>query len=401
MTNDPGKPLAPQVASADEPEIYGIKQGANGLVLNRRSFLGATAASGVLAACGSAAAAQGAPAEIPKAHKGKIDGVFMLGQTLFSWDTNTLKAWDFTKGTLKKAVPKGFEEDTDIPNLLSHLWEAPQVAIGPGALTLALSSPDGIKLYKSAKSGADTIFTLKEAAQPVHSLAFAPDGTRFAAGSADGSVTLWSLQDGKVQQRFEIDDYTPSLALHPDGAILLSGHTDGTVRSWQLPEGKAGQRLANQLNGHRSIRILKITPDGSLAATTSTDAAIKLWELPEGKQKGRGLPLESEIVSAMDISEDSHILAAATTRGHIYLWRLPEGTMQGCLFDPALTPGNTQIAQYQQMGGTVCTCDTIAVPAGLNIGGVCTCNTVAVCSCVGHVSSPGGGGGGSHYWRPN
>jgi hypothetical protein len=57
----------------------------------------------------------------------------------------------------------------------------------------------------------------------------------------------------------------------------------------------------------------------------------------------------------------------------------------------------------------VCTCDTIAVPAGY-VGGkeVCVCNTVSVgskarkatipsgCSCVGHVTR-----GGSHYWRPN
>ncbi|MDR1489923.1 MAG: hypothetical protein LBS65_05475, partial [Desulfovibrio sp.] len=69
----------------------------------------------------------------------------------------------------------------------------------------------------------------------------------------------------------------------------------------------------------------------------------------------------------------------------------------------------------------ICTCDTIAVPAGYGGGKeVCVCNTISVgtkagktttpsgCSCVGHVTRPSGCScvghvtrGGSHYWRPN
>jgi WD40 repeat protein len=408
--------MAPRCESEDEPEIYGLKKGAGGLVLNRRSFLGAIAASGVLAACGSAEAAQGkntpATATLPKAHEGEIDGLFMKDKLLFSWDRSTLKAWDFTKGTLEKAVTKDMlkedlKENALFPKLFTHLRENGLKAVGPGGTTLALLRMNEIKVYKSAASGPDTEMSLKGAVRLVRSLAFAPDGTRLAAGGEDGSITLWNLRDSKVQQLQTGAGAVISLALHPNGALALSGHRDGKVRMWQLPKGRTLTTYNADLSSF--VWHLKISPNGALAVTSCADG-IKLWGLPDGEPKGALVLLpQTEQTTSMDISADSSILATGTTHGHIYLWRLTDGARPGCLFDPALTPEGTQIAQYRQMGGAVCTCDTIAVLAGFaGTGGVCACNTVAVgskaapgCSCVGHVSRPPSGGGGSHYWRPN
>jgi hypothetical protein len=201
------------------------------------------------------------------------------------------------------------------------------------------------------------------------------------------------------------------------------------------------------LNCHaKPVSHLVVTPDGKLVVTAGGDKAIKFWSLPDGQEQASlDVPL-GETTSAMDLAADGRILATGTPQGRVYLWRIPEGEMIGCLFDPALLEKGTPMAQYRQMGAQlltqpcdqalpagatcvcdcvadnrlrsstqqVCTCDTIAVPAGYTGGGrtVCVCNTIAVgtkavptpkapagCSCVGHVS--GGGGGGSHYWRPN
>jgi hypothetical protein len=429
MTDDPKKPLelSEDDGSSDEqPEIYGIKQGAGGIVLNRRSFLGAIAASGVLTACDSAAAAQGkdTPPVLPKAHEGRIDGIFIKDKMLFSWDTSTLKAWEFTKGTLKNKVTKGFK-DPDIPNLFKHLWDAPLTAIGPGGLILAMNRPS-IPNRPTLRTSDNKTITLKEAKQPVRALAFAPDGKLFAAGGGDGSIRLWNTEDGSLQQSIETNSVSSvlSLAFHPNGTMLLSGHHDGTVRMWQLPEGEAKQTLPDGSSDHSSASNLEITPNGALAVAAND--TIKLWALPEGKMQGSplSLPIKSEGVSAMDITEDSQLLATGTTQGHIYLWRLEDGAMLGYLFDPDLTPKDTQMALYRQMGKTVCACDTIAMPAGFvyrQMGRtVCTCDTIAVpagsviaggCVCdtvaIGNVPrlggdpARGGGGGGSHYWRPN
>ena len=464
MTHDKQKPIAPQAPSDDErPEIYGIKKGENGIVFNRRSFLGAFAVAGALASCRSrpAAKGKGVPTEqrkgtpteqrkgtpdastpgcgSSKAHESQIDGLSMQDKLLFSWDGNTLKAWEFTKGSLKKSLTKNrLKEDLKknadtFPDLFLRLWDAPLVAHGPGGKMLAVNSRDGIALWKSVKRKLSKSMTLKGAAQPVRSLAFHPGGTLFAAGSEDGSITLWSLKGGKVQQRFQgASGPALSLAVHPNGALLLSGHPDGKVRMWQLPEGQAGQTLSDHGSGAMNV---KITPNGALAVTSGGDGLIKLWNVPDGAA-GNTLPFPgSEKVTAMDLSQDGQILAVGTAEGHIYLWQLPEGKMTGCLFDPALVQKDTQMAQYRQMGAqiltqacdkplpagatcvcdciaanlsyrtpqTVCICDTSAVPAGYAVpDGVCICNTIAVgskpgpCGCVAHVTR-----GGSHYWRPN
>jgi hypothetical protein len=457
MPDDKKKPGAPQTPSAaEQPEIYGITRGKNGIVLNRRSFLGAVAASGVLAACGRGDDTPDAPTQgcgNSKAHEYKITGLLMQDGLLFSWDATTLKAWELAKGRLMKKAVWSSELEKNLetnggpfPYMFLHIGDyirdadmrTMAMAIGPGGKILAIPRFGGVALWKAAEGKLEKSMTLPEAAQPVPALAFSPDGTKLAAGIQDGSITIWNTADRKVQHRLRSADSVCSLAFHPDGAVLLSGHVSGKALLWQLPEGKAAQTL----DAHAGlVRNVKMAPNGALAVTSGEDGSIKLWDMPGGELKSSLAVPSSGITTAMDISQDSRILTIGTAEGHISLWRLPEGTMTGCLFDPDLTPQETQMAQYRQMGAqiltqpcgtdlpedatcvcdcvgdnqtysttqTVCTCDTIVAPAGrAGSEDVCVCNTVGVgsmapkaapgCTCVGNVPR---GGGGSHYWRPN
>ena len=457
MTDNKKKPVAspPSFETSpddEQPEIYGITKGKNGIALNRRSFLSALAAAGVLAASPPASAAsKNPPAAAPKtrsngkAHNGKVDGLELRDKSLFSWDAATLKAWDIAKGKLKKAVSKSnLAEDlkqagSTFPDLFHHIWDDRVLAFGPDGKTLATKGKDGITLWKSAKGTPEKIKTLKADPKQVNALAFHPDGTKLAAGNVDGSIAVWDLQDGNAQRIKGLKNNLVSLAFHPGEPILLSGHYDGSMRQWSLPDGKAGKTL----NCHdKPLQHLAVTPDGKLVVTASDDKTIKLWSLPDAKQKASlSVPL-GETTSALDLGANGQLLATGTPQGRIYLWRMPEGEMLGCLFDPALLEKGTAMGQYRQMGGNiqtqpcdkplpkgatcvcdcvndnricsttqqVCTCDTIAVPAGYAGSGkeVCVCNTIAVgtkavprkapsgCSCVGNVTR-----GGGHYWRPN
>lgn len=456
MTDDTKKNATPPVpaetspaSSSDneQPEVYSITKGKNGIVLNRRSFIGALAAAGALAACPPAlAASAGKPAASPKtpgngkAHNIMVDGLALRDTSLFSWDAATLNAWNIAKGSLNKTVSRSNLADglkqagTTFPNVFHHLWDSPVLAFAPDGKTLAVLDRDGIALWESAKGKPQKIKTLAANPKQVNMLAFHPDGTKLAAGATeDGSIAVWDLEDEK-SQGFKGAKSLRALAFHPKDPVLLSAHADGKVRQWNLPEGKPGKTL----NCHASsVQRLAVTPDGKLAVTASLDKTIKLWSLPDGKQKASmDVPLR-ETTSAMDLSADGQLLATGTPQGRIYLWRMPKGEMVGCLYDPALLDKGTPMAQHRQMGARiqtqpcdqplpkgatcicdcvsdnrmcatthqVCICDTIAVPAGYTGGGkdVCVCNTIAVgtkvpgCSCVSNVSR----GGGSHYWRPN
>jgi WD40 repeat protein len=81
-----------------------------------------------------------------------------------------------------------------------------------------------------------------------------------ASGSADQTVRLWSLPDGRlIETLIGHGDSVECLAMSPDGRFLASGSTDRTVRLWSLPDG----RLIGVLEGHRGhVKCLAISPDG-------------------------------------------------------------------------------------------------------------------------------------------
>jgi len=67
------------------------------------------------------------------------------------------------------------------------------------------------------------------------SVAFAPNGATLASGSADRTVRLWRVADGRLLHTLEgHTDQVDSVAFTPDGATLASGSVDDTVRLWRL-----------------------------------------------------------------------------------------------------------------------------------------------------------------------
>jgi WD40 repeat protein len=76
----------------------------------------------------------------------------------------------------------------------------------------------------------------------VPALAWSPDGTRLAAGSADGAIQLWELSgDGgtprPLGQWAAHTGMVRSLAFSPDGRQLANGGQDGLVRLWDPAGG--------------------------------------------------------------------------------------------------------------------------------------------------------------------
>jgi hypothetical protein len=79
-------------------------------------------------------------------------------------------------------------------------------------------------------------------------MAFSTDGGTLAAGSGDGTVSLWDVKCGEMLQRLSqtspmLSRGVPSasevvcIAFAPNGKTLASGSRDGKVRVWQLKLG--------------------------------------------------------------------------------------------------------------------------------------------------------------------
>jgi len=125
--------------------------------------------------------------------------------------------------------------------------------------------------------------SLGGAVREIKVAAFSPDGRFLAAGSGDGTVRVWGLNDPTEHALLLCPSGTGALAFSPDGETLASGQWNGTVILWDAT--KNWSQRANFLAHESMIPSLAFAPDGRTLATASQDRTVKLWGLksPQGR----------------------------------------------------------------------------------------------------------------------
>jgi WD40 repeat protein len=148
---------------------------------------------------------------------------------------------------------------------------------------------------------------------PINSIAFSPDGTRFASAADDNVIFLWDW-DGKQgilrkdPKRLEgHTGYIKSIAFNADGIILASAGFDNSIILWNV---STGQQIGPSLTGHSGAI-------NSLAFGTKDIEGQKLPYLISGS--------DDHTVIRWDLSNRQHLSEAVAT--------LPDGVVQRSLSD--------------------------------------------------------------------
>ena len=247
------------------------------------------------------------------------------GKTLASGgEDNTIILWDMTTGEHIKTLarPTGpFVGPTD--TLVGHTDTVYSVAFSPDGTTLASGSEDSTIILWDMTTG-EHIKTLARPTGPfvgptdllaghtdtVYSVAFSPDGTTLASGSADNTIILWDATTGQYKETLIGHKRAVySIAFSPDGTTLASGSWDRTIKLWDT----ATWKYRHTLVGHEKVvYCVAFSPDGQILASGSADKAIILWDTTTGKRV-ETLTKHRKAVYGVAFSPDRQTLVSGST----------------------------------------------------------------------------------------
>jgi WD40 repeat protein len=146
-------------------------------------------------------------------------------------------------------------------------------------------------------------------------VAFSPDGTRIASGSADNTVRLWDVaKEQQIGQPLQHEDWVNSVAFSPDGTRIASGAAT-SVRLWDTA---TGQQIGEPLRHDDTVLSVAYSPDGTRIASASYDKTVRLWDVATAQQIGILRGHESAARAVAFRPNGSHLVSSS--KGSIRLW---------------------------------------------------------------------------------
>ncbi len=294
-------------------------------------------------------------------HNGKVHDIALAidGTSLASAGADGVRVTDIRNGRVQHCFDLARESaGSDVPPqsaLLAEFLqrcaseEALAVAFTPDGTRLAVGSADGIirlwdvaagRLIRHlgqptlARTPSGTAFSTPQ----VNDVAFDVTGQYLAAGTADWKVRVWDCETG--QERWGLtghEDVVHRVAFSPDGRWLASASADRTVRLWESATGRPGLELRG--HGHRlsqGIRREKMgvvgvafSPDGKRLASAGDDGTIRLWDTGDGRELGMYRGHEDS-VCCVSFSRDGGRLASGSADRTVRIWHVDSYEQRAC-----------------------------------------------------------------------
>ncbi|MFO0551138.1 MAG: hypothetical protein U0271_22295 [Polyangiaceae bacterium] len=176
-------------------------------------------------------------------------------------DDGHIRVWDGKTGALRREV-------------VSAMGNVSHAAFAPGGGTAALVDGADVMLV-DAQTG-QKVLRLEQGAASVVAVRF---GTHtLATSSADGTVTVYGVDDGAVQKTLRTGSGAlggiTALGLSPVDRTVAAGSAWGALRAWGLRNNSALSRDAHS----SPITSIAFSPDGRLIASGSPDKSVKFWK---------------------------------------------------------------------------------------------------------------------------
>jgi WD40 repeat protein len=206
--------------------------------------------------------------------------------------------------------------------LSGHTARVPVVRYAPDGSRLASGSLDGTVRLWDAASG-EELLVLEGHHRRVRSLTFSPDGKRLIVSTWDSTLHLWDLARNRHVRRWHTSANVSSVAFSADGRLLAVGLDNGRVL---ILDGTTYER--RRIYRHRGgVEAVAFAPNGSALACAVADNSdsescrhyIRIWSLNSDKHlrkfwSGTGPP------SCLAFTPDGRTLVWGTYLGEVYSW---------------------------------------------------------------------------------
>ncbi|KAF9538476.1 WD40 repeat-like protein [Agrocybe pediades] len=229
----------------------------------------------------------------------------------------TIRIWDIDTGDV---VAGPFEGHTGSILSLALSSDGTKIVSGSG------SSDCSVRLWNvSATSESDIVPPCQSVTGGVDTVAWSPDGQRIASKQYDGTVVVWSAENGEaaVIEPFSYSPGISSIAFSPDGSRISAGTRDGNVASW---DSRTGKMVGKPFQGHSNVvTSIAYSPDGSMMASGSEDHTIIIRDCSTGKMIGKPLGHDIAVDFAVAFTPDGNRLISAVVDHSIYVWNVHTG----------------------------------------------------------------------------
>ncbi len=284
------------------------------------------------------------------AHQGAVTGLAYTADGRWLVTTGedaTLKVWDATYHSLVRTIELDDGRATALAlfgtrALTGHangkvvVWDlerAQKIATlqrNEASIWAVAFTGDADRVAAASHDGKVTLWDVQQPSAPLHvfdghdgpvqALAYAPQRSLLASGSADKTVRLWNLATLSLKRRYRgPGDTVSALAFSHNGRIVAGGELGGRIHVWSV----LSSRRLRRLDGHKDrVASLAFAPDADVLASASEDGTVRLWDLKRGRTI-RALTGHTGGATAVAFSPSGQRLASAGENGIVRLWAMP------------------------------------------------------------------------------
>ncbi len=201
-------------------------------------------------------------------------------------------------------------------------------SLSPDGRYIASGSADSTIIIRDLTNGRETA-SWKASENEIASVCYSQDGKYLASGDWQSTVKIWEVPNGKeimtlfgLVSKVKFAGPVTSLSFSPDGKYVAAGGPfHEAVQLWEASSGKVVGSLKGDYNPRASVCF---SPDGKYLAFGSSDTVVKLWEISTGKVIRSFVGHQGAVISVI-FSQDAKLLASASGKT-IKVWGVSSGT---------------------------------------------------------------------------